>query len=298
MALLPFDDRDGFIFLDGKIIPWREAQTHVLTHALHYSSSVFEGERCYNGNIFKSEQHSERLINSANLVRIPMEMSVADIENAKREALEANGFKDAYVRAFAYLGGEQMGIDTSKCVTHFAVACWTDWISYFDPEERKKGLTLATVPTRRPPPMCMKVHSKSAGNYQMSIIAKREAQELGAYDALMLDWEGFVAESSGANIFMIKDGEIITPNPDRFLNGITRQTVIEMVKTMGYSVDESRRITPEELFTADQVFLTGSAAEVSLVSRIIHEGEEHNFAVGGDAQRIAESYTDLVNGQS
>jgi len=295
MTHLPFDDRDGFIYLDGKIIPWREAQTHVLTHGLHYSSSVFEGERAYGGNIFLSEKHSARLIKSAEMVHMPMPVDLDAIENAKREVLEANGFKDAYVRAFAYLGGEQMGIDTTKCVTHFAVAAWTDWQSYFDPAERKKGLTLATVPTRRPPPECMRVHSKSAGNYQMSMIAKREAHALGAYDALMLDWEGYVAESSGANIFMVKDGVILTPNADRFLNGLTRQTIIQIARDNGYTVDDTQRILPEELIRADEIFLTGTAAEISLVSKIIHDGEEYSFGVGPVGLELASAYTDLVN---
>lgn len=295
--MLPFDDRDGLIFLDGEIVPWREAQSHVLTHALHYSTSVFEGERCYNGKIFKSRQHSERLIKSAEMIFMDLPYSVDEIEDAKRQALEANGFTDAYVRAFAWFGGEMMGIDTSKCVTHFAVACWDDWQSYFDPKERKKGISLATVPTRRPPPNTMRVHAKSAGNYQISTCAKREAQKLGAYDALMLDWEGFISESSGANIFMVKDGSLITPNADRFLNGLTRQTVIEIARREGITVDDQRRITPEELFTADEILLTGSAAEISGVRSINHKGDMHNFTVGNTTLLIAEAYSDLVRGK-
>ena len=293
--MLPFDDRDGFIFMDGNIMPWREARTHVLTHALHYSTAVFEGERAYNGRIFRGREHSERLLNSARLIHIPMSLSADQIDSAKAQTLEANGFKSAYVRAFAWFGGEQMGIDTTKCVTHFAVACWTDWQSYFDPAERKKGLSLATVPTRRPPPSTMKVHSKAAGNYQISTVAKREAQAMGAYDALMLDWEGFVAESSGSNIFFVKDGALITPKADRFLNGLTRQSTIALARQSGLKVDDGRRSLPEELLRADEVFLTGSAAEISAVSSIQHMGQTYSFAVGPISLGLAQDYTDLVH---
>lgn len=294
MALLPFNNREGKIFMDGDIIEWNDAQTHILTHGLHYSSCVFEGERAYNGNIFKSHAHSERLLNSAKLIYMEPSIAAADICAAKRAVLDANGFENAYLRAFLWYGGEQMGIDTTKCVTHFAVAAWTDWESYFDPAERAKGIVLATVPTRRPPPECVRVHSKSAGNYQISICAKKEAQMQGAYDALMLDWEGFVTESSGANIFFIKDGVLITPNADRFLNGITRQTVIGLAKDQGITIDDTRRILPEELFAADEIFLTGSAAEITPV-RAIQDGDKvHSFEIGDVTKGMIDAYGALV----
>lgn len=294
MALLPFDNRDGKIFMDGQIIEWNDAQTHILTHGLHYSTCVFEGERAYNGKIFKSREHSERLIRSAEMVFIPMSVTPEEICAAKYKVLEANGFENAYVRAFAWFGGEQMGIDTSKCVTHFAVAAWTDWESYFDPAVKAKGITLATVPTRRPPPECIRVHSKSAGNYQISTCAKREAQSLGAYDALMLDWEGYVTESSGANIFFTENGRLRTPKADRFLSGITRQTVIDLAKENGIEVDEEHRITPNELFRADEIFLTGSAAEITPVGMIKDRDEEHVFTPGEITENIIEGYGALV----
>lgn len=294
--MLPFDDRDGWIWLDGQIVPWREATTHVLCHGLHYSTSVFEGERAYNGNIFKSRLHSERLLKSADMVHIGMEYNVDALEKAKYDVLEKQNMKDAYVRAFAWFGGEQMGIDTSKCVTHTAVACWDDWESYFDPQFKKNGLTLSLVSIRRPPPNTMRVHSKTAGNYQLSTCAKREAQLAGADDALMLDWEGNVAESSGANIFMIKNGKLITPNADRFLNGITRQTVMDLARAQGLDIDDTRRITPDELYDADEAFLTGTAAEISSIGKIIENGNTHHFKIGAISTDLINAYSDLVRG--
>lgn len=299
MTQLPrFDDRDGFIHIDGRLVPWREARTHVLSHAIHYSSGVFEGERAYGGTIFRSRDHSQRLLNSAEAIFLPLEVGVEEIEAAKREVLDANGFTDAYIRAFAFLGSRRMGVDMNGAGSaHFAVAAWTDWASYFDPEKRAAGIDLVTVPTRRPPPQCVRVQAKAAGNYQVSICAKREAQRMGAFDALMLDWEGYVAESSGANLFFIKDGVIVTPKADRFLNGLTRQSVIEMCRKKGWRVEDERRVTPEELLSADEVFLTGSAVEVTLVSAITHEDQVYRFETKGDGLKIAEDYAKLVRGE-
>lgn len=296
-AMPPFDDRDGLIHLDGRLVDWREAQTHILTHALHYSSSVFEGERAYNGRIFRSRDHSERLLRSAEAIYLPMAVGVEEIERAKHEVLEANRFKDAYVRAFAFRGSRRMGVDASEGgPAHFAVAAWTDWASYFDPEKTAQGLDLVTVPTRRPPPDCMRVQAKAAGNYQISICAKAEAQAMGGFDALMLDWEGYVTESSGANLFFVKNGALVTPKADRFLNGLTRQTVIELARKRGWSVDDERRILPDELLAADEVFLTGSAVEVIPVAQITHEGETHTFETKGRGLEMAEAYAQLVRG--
>lgn len=292
--MLPFDDRDGHIWVDGEIVPWRDATTHVLSHGLHYATSVFEGERAYNGNIFKSRDHSERLKKSGEMVYIDIPYTVDQIEQAKYDILAKQDMKNAYVRAFAWFGGEQMGIDTSKCVPHVGVACWDDWESYFDPQFKKNGLTLSLVSTRRPPPTTMRVHSKSAGNYQLSTCAKREAQLAGADDALMLDWEGHIAESSGANIFLIKDGKISTPKADRFLNGITRQTIIDLAHKAGLEVDDTRRILPEELYDADEAFLTGTAAEISSIGKIIENGNTHMFEIGTISTDLVNAYSDLV----
>jgi branched-chain amino acid aminotransferase len=298
MSVLPdFDDRDGFIHLNGQLVPWREARTHLLSHALHYSSAVFEGERAYGGQIFRCRDHSERLLRSAEAIFLPLKVSAADIDRAKYETLEANGVSDAYVRAFAFLGSKRMGVDPSQAgPANFAVAVWTDWASYVDPAKRAEGVDLATVPTRRPPPECMRVQAKAAGNYQISICAKSEAQALGAYDALMLDWEGYVAESSGANIFYVKDGALHTPKADRFLNGLTRQTVISICREHGLSVDDTRRIAPDELLSADEVFLTGSAFEVTPVARITHEGKTYEFAGRERGLWVADQYAAKVRG--
>ncbi|MCP2670393.1 branched-chain amino acid transaminase [Maricaulaceae bacterium EIL42A08] len=298
MAIMPdFDDRDGFIHLDGKLIPWREARTHLLSHALHYSTAVFEGERAYGGKIFKCREHSERLIRSAQAIFLPLNVTAEEIDNAKYETLEANGFETAYVRAFAFLGSKKMGVDPSQAgPAHFAVAVWTDWDSYVDPDTLAKGVDLATVPTRRPPPECIRVQAKAAGNYQISICAKSEAQALGAYDALMLDWEGNVAESSGSNIFYVKGNTLHTPNADRFLNGITRQTVIKLCRDHGLEVDDTRRISPEELLDADEIFLTGSAFEVTPVARIKHEGKTHEFSARERSLWVADQYAKTVRG--
>ena len=296
MTSLPsFDERDGFIHVDGELVPWREAKTHLLTHALHYSSSVFEGERAYGGRIFRSREHSQRLLRSAEAIFLPMRVGLEEIERAKYEVLEANGFSDAYVRAFAFRGSRKMGVDAREGgPAHFAVAAWTDWASYFDPDKRAAGIDLVTVPTRRPPPQCMRVQAKAAGNYQISICAKAEAQAMGAFDALMLDWEGHVAESSGANIFFIKDGMLVTPRADRFLNGLTRQTVIEMCRESGWRVEDERRVSPEELLGADEVFLTGSAVEVTPVRQITHEGQSYEFETKGHGLEIAAAYAERV----
>jgi branched-chain amino acid aminotransferase len=292
--MLPFDDRNGWIWLDGEIIPWREATTHVLCHGLHYSTSVFEGERAYNGKIFKSRQHSERLLASGEKIYVDVPYTVEQLEQAKYDVLSKQNMQNAYVRAFAWFGGEQMGIDTSKCITHVAIACWDDWESYFDPQFKKDGLTLHLVSVRRPPPTTMRVHAKASGNYQLSTCAKREAQLNGADDALMLDWEGNVAESSGANIFFIKDGVLNTPKADRFLNGITRQTVIDIARGQGLTVDDTRRISLEELLDADEAFLTGSAAEVSSIGRINANGETYQFKIGQISKDLTDAYSDLV----
>lgn len=286
-----FDDRSGHIYFDGKIVPWRKANVHVLTNALHYAGSVFEGERAYGGVIFRSEDHSARLLRSAAAIYIPVDLTVSQIEAAKTAVLEANGLKDAYVRAVVWRGAGKMGVDPSGTGTHFAVAPWTDWTTYFDSKKLETGLSLSTVPTRRPPPNTMPVLHKVSGNYTMAQMAKTEASLRGADEALMLDWEGYVAESSATNIFFVKDGALFTPLADRFLPGLTREAVIAGALEEGYTVEYSRRITPEELMQADEVFLTGTAAEISPVGNI--DGRE--FSVKGPVTgKLREMYNDIV----
>ena len=291
MALIPFDDRDGFIWMDGEMLPWREAKMHYLTHALHYGTQVFEGERAYNGKIFKSRAHSERLLKSAEIIRMPMDYTAEQIDDIKVEVMKANNLENCYIRAAAWRGAEQMGIDVTGTKTHIAVAAW-DWGSYFDPEIRKTGISLKSTEWRKPNPNSAPTAAKTASLYNLSCIVKLEVKEAGFTDALMLDHEGYVAESTGANIFLIKDGVIHTPIADRFLNGLTRQTVIGIAKDMGITVEE-RRIKPEELESFDEIFLTGSAAEITPVGKI----DDLTFTPGEITAKLADAYTALTHGE-
>ncbi|MGB0719086.1 MAG: branched-chain amino acid aminotransferase [Bdellovibrionales bacterium] len=289
MAIIPFDDRDGYIWMDGQMLPWREAKVHYLTHALHYGTQVFEGERAYNGKIFKSHEHSQRLLKSAEIIRMPMHYTAQQIDEIKYEVLKANGLDNAYIRAAAWRGAEQMGIDVAGTQTHLAVAAW-DWGSYFDPEIRKIGISLKSTHWRKPNPNCAPTEAKTASLYNLSCIVKLECKEAGYNDALMLDYEGYVAESTGANIFLIRDGVIHTPIADRFLNGITRQTVIELAKEAGIEVQE-RRIKPEELESFEEIFLTGSAAEITPVGKI----DDITFTPGPITAQLHDAYTALTH---
>lgn len=284
MGKQPFDDREGYIWMDGKMLPWRDANVHYLTHALHYGTQVFEGERAYDGNIFKSVAHSERLLRSAEIIHMPMEYSVEQIEEIKREVMEANGLENCYIRAAAWRGPEQMGIDVSGSHTHMAVAAW-DWGSYFDPEIRERGVSLMTSRYRKPAPDTAPTESKCAGLYVLSTMAKYEAQQKGFTDAFMHDFEGLVAESTGANVFLIKDGALHTPIADRFLNGLTRQTVIDLAGQLGIEVNE-RRIKPEEVESFEEIFLTGTAAEITPVGKI----DDLTFDVGPVTKKLHEAY--------
>ena len=289
MAAQAFSDRDGMIWMDGKIIPWRDANIHILTHGLHYASAVFEGERCYSGTIFKSTQHSERLIRSADLIGMnPITLSPQQLNDAKMEILAANGLKDAYLRPVAWRGSEQMGISAQLSQTHFAIACW-EWPSYFSPEMREKGISLQTAKWRAPAPDTAPVASKASCLYATHTMSKHAAEKDGFTDALMLDYRGLVAEATGANIFVIKNGAIKTPIPDCFLNGLTRQTVMELARELKIPLEEAR-ITPEELKAADEVFLTGTAAEVTAVGKI----DDVEFKVGDVTRRLRSAYEDLV----
>lgn len=284
-----FDDRDGWIWLDGRLVPWREANIHVLTHAMHYASAVFEGQRAYNGVIFKLSEHSERLRNSASLLGFDLPWSVAEIDAACNATLAASGLADAYVRPIAWRGSEQMGVSAQRTKPHMAVAVW-DWGKYFDPAVAARGLRLEISPWRRPAPYTAPTGSKASGLYMIATMAKHHAEDRGFDDALMFDWRGQVAEATGANAFFVKDGALHTPTPDCFLNGITRRTVIDLARQRGIEVIE-RAIWPEELEGFEQFFVTGSAAEVTF----IRSAGPWNFEVGELSRQLASDYDDLVN---
>jgi branched-chain amino acid aminotransferase len=283
-----YDDRDGHIWMDGKMIPWREANVHILTHAMHYASSVFEGERAYNGKIFKSREHSERLQRSAKMIDFEVPYTVDELEAAKAEVLAASGLQDAYVRAIAWRGaGEDMGVASSRNPVRVAIAAW-EWGAYYG-DAKMKGAKLDISKWKRPSPETIPSHAKAAGLYMICTMSKHAAEAKGCSDAMMYDYRGYVAEATGANIFFVKDGEVHTPDPDCFLNGITRQTVIGMLKERGITVHE-RHIMPEELASFEQCWLTGTAAEVTPVGQI----GDYMFEVGALTREIAESYEKLV----
>ena len=285
---LGYDDRDGTIWLDGKLIPWREANVHVLTHALHYASSVFEGLRCYGGKPFALKRHSERLIRSADIMGFEIPYSLDEIMQACRDTLADSGLADAYMRPFAWRGSEQMGVAAQKAKIHLAIACWS-WGAYFGEEALAKGLKLDIASWRRPAPYTAPTEAKAAGLYMICTLSKHQAAARGYDDAMMLDWRGQVAEATGANIFFWKDGELHTPTPDCFLNGITRQTVIELARKRGVKVVE-RAIWPEELGDFQQCFLTGSAAEVTPVGSI----GPWKFEVGEETRKMMAEYASHV----
>ena len=283
-----YDDRDGFIWMDGKLVDWRAANVHILTHALHYASSVFEGERCYNGKIFKSVEHSERLRKSGEYLDMPLPYSVAEIEAAKEATLKANNLTDAYVRAIAWRGaGEDMGVASLKNPIRMAVAVWT-WGNYYG-DAKMKGAKLDIAKWKRPSPETIPHAAKAAGLYMICTMSKHAAEAKGCSDAMMFDFRGYVAEATGANIFFVKDGEVHTPLPDAFLNGITRQTVIEMLREKGIKVHE-RHIMPAELESFQQCWLTGTAAEVTPVGQI----GDYSFEVGALTQQISTDYEKMV----
>jgi branched-chain amino acid aminotransferase len=284
-----FDDRDGLIWFDGKLVPWREANVHVLTHALHYASSVFEGQRSYGGEIFRLSDHSRRLIRSGELLGFEVPWTVEQIDEACRETLRANNLEDAYMRPLAWRGSEQMGVSAQKSKIHLAISAWY-WGAYFGEEAILKGLRLDISKWRRPAPYTAPTQSKASGLYMICTLARHEAQAKGFDDALMFDWRGQVAEGTGANAFFVRDGALHTPTPDCFLNGITRQTVIELAQKRGIAVHE-RAIWPEELESFEQFFLTGSAAEVTPVA----SAGPWSFEVGDLSLQLRKDYLDLVN---
>nr|WP_295660888.1 branched-chain amino acid aminotransferase [Polymorphobacter sp.] len=285
-----FDDRDGWIWFDGKLVPWRDAKVHVLTHALHYASSVFEGARCYDGNVFALSQHSQRLIDSAKMLGFDLPWSRGEIDAAVNATVAANKLTDCYVRPVAWRGSEQMGVAAQKTKPHMAIAVW-QWGTYYGDEALTKGLRLNIAPWRRPAPYTAPVHAKAAGLYMICTMSKHAASDAGYDDALMLDWRGQVAEATGANIFFLRDGVLHTPTPDCFLDGITRRTVIGLARARGIEVVE-RAIWPEELETFEQAFLTGSAAEVTPLAEI----GPWRFEVGALVRGLAADYRDHVRG--
>ncbi|HTR17252.1 MAG TPA: branched-chain amino acid aminotransferase [Acetobacteraceae bacterium] len=265
MEIVPFDDRDGQIWWDGKLIPWRDAKLHVLSHGLHYGSAVFEGERAYGGTIFKLREHTERLINSGRLLGFEIPFSADAIDEACRTVIKANGLVDAYVRPLAWRGSEQLSVSAQHTKIHLMVACWA-WPNLFG-ADRMKGVSLAIADWKRPHPQTAPTASKAAGLYMIGTLSKHKAEAEGFQDALMLDWRGQVAEATGANVFLVIDGELHTPTPDCFLDGITRRTVMALARRQQIKVVE-RAIPFSDLERASEVFLAGTAAEITPVRRI------------------------------
>jgi len=289
MAGPAYDDRDGHIWYDGKMVPWRDANVHLLTHTLHYGSGVFEGVRMYGGKIFKLTEHTERLFASAEIMGFEIPYTVEEVNQACIDACAINNITDGYLPPIAWRGSEMMGVAAQTNTIHLAVAAW-EWPSYFSPEARNKGISLKTSKWRRPAANTAPVHAKACGLYMIATLSKHDAETKGFTDSLMLDYRGQVAEATGANIFMeMGDGKLHTPTPDCFLDGITRRTVIDLAKARGIEVVE-RVILPEELANATQVFLTGTAAEVTPVGKI----DGHEYAVGDITKALREDYENLV----
>lgn len=291
MSILPFDDRDGTIWFDGKMVPWREAKIHVINHGLHYGSAIFEGERAYEGKIFKSKEHTARLFKSASVLGMTIPFTEDEINAAKEAVLKESGFTNAYLRPVAWRGSEQMGIGARAGKIHVAIATW-EWPSYFSPELREKGISLQTSVWQKPAPNTAPTQAKAAGLYMINTLSKHQAEENGYHDALMLDYRGFAVEATGANLFRIKNGVIRTPEPDCFLNGITRQTVIELAQELGLPL-EIAPISVEDLKAADEVFITGTAAEVTAIGKI----DDVTYSVGSVTRALREAYENYVRGR-
>jgi branched-chain amino acid aminotransferase len=289
MTLIPFDDRDGVIWFDGALVPWREAKVHVLTHGLHYASCVFEGERAYDGKIFKLREHSERLHASARALGFEVPYSVDELDKACREVVAAQEIGQGYVRPVAWRGSEQMAVSAQRATIHTAVAAWP-WPPYFSAEARLDGVRLGIAKWRRPAPDTAPTQCKAAGLYMICTLSKHAAEAAGFDDALMLDYRGLIAEATGANIFLVKGGELHTPTPDCFLDGITRRTVIELARARGIEVVE-RAIRLDDLEDAEGVFLTGTAVEVTPVKEI----DGYTFTVGSLIRQLVEDYDLLMH---
>ena len=291
MEMLPFDNRDGLIWMNGEFIAWNDAKCHVINQGMHYASSVFEGERAYKGKIFKSEEHTKRLFKSANTLGMDMPFTEKQINEAKDELINKMKLQDCYVRPIVWRGSKQMGLSTSNSDINVAIAAWDDWASYFKIEDRKAGLRLITSPWKRPSPDTAPCEAKASGPYVICTMSKSFAEQKGYHDALMLDYRGYVAEGTGANIFFIKGNDVHTPIPDCFLNGITRQTVIEMLSSQGFNIIE-RHIMPDEISNYDEAFLTGTAAEITPLQSI----DDIKFKTGDETKtfKFMQDYHNLV----
>jgi branched-chain amino acid aminotransferase len=288
MALVPFDDRDGFIWWNGALIPWREAKLHVLSHGLHYGSAVFEGERSYGGNIFKLDAHSDRLIESGRLLGFEIPYTHAQINQACIDVMAANNLTEAYIRPLAWRGSEQLAVSAQQTKINLMVACW-EWPNLFG-TDRLKGVRLGLADWRRPHPQTAPTASKAAGLYMIGTLAKHKAEAEGYNDAMMLTWDGFVGEATGANLFLTIDGKLHTPTPDCFLDGITRKTVISLAKSRGIEVIE-RHIPPEDLARATEAFVTGTAAEITPVRQI---GPDFSYTPSKITETLLADYEALV----
>ena len=290
-----FENRDGWIWMNGEFVPWKNATAHIISQGLHYASAVFEGERAYNGKIFKSEEHTKRFFKSAEIIGIEIPFSEDQINLAKNQLITKMNYKDCYVRPLAWRGGEQMGISTLNSNINVAIAVWDDWASYFRIEDRKAGLRLVTSPWKKPSPDTAPYQAKASGPYIICTMSKEFAEKKGYHDALMLDYRGYIAEGTGANIFFIKNHDIHTPTPDCFLNGITRQTVIKMATEQGFKITE-RHILPEEIRNYDEAFLTGTAAEITPIRSI----DENIFTTGDNTTtfKFMNDFSEMVNNSS
>ena len=288
MALMPMDERDGWIWLDGRMVPWRDARLHVLSHGLHYASAVFEGERAYDGRVFRLEDHGRRLVHSAAILDLTCPWRADELDEATREVVAANGIGDGYVRRLVWRGPEQIGVAARQARTHVAIASWP-WPRYFNGEADLRGLRLQTARWRRPDPATAPTEAKASCLYAIGTLSKHAAERAGFDDALMLDWRGRVAEASGANIFFIRDGALHTPAVDGILDGLTRQTVLELARARRLRVVE-RTIQPRELGSFEACFVTGSAVEVMAVRRI----DDHRFGPHPLVTRLSADYQMLV----
>jgi branched-chain amino acid aminotransferase len=288
MAIIPFDDRDGSIWYDGQLVPWREAKTHVLTHGLHYASSIFEGQRLYGGQVYKLAEHTARLFESARILGMNIPFTEAEINRACNEVAKAQGMDNAYMRPVVFRGSETMSVAARNSKIHVAIAVWP-WPSYFSPEEKRKGIRLTISDWRRPAPDTAPTKAKAAGLYMICTISKHAAEEQGFADALMYDYRGFIAEATGANVFFVKDGALHTPIPDCFLDGITRQSIIALARARQIPVFE-RHIEPAEMSGFTECFLTGTAAEVTPVSQV----GPYNFTPGQLTETMSDDYANDV----
>ena len=288
-TIIPFDDRDGSLWYDGKLVPWREAKTHVLTHGLHYASSVFEGERLYSGRIYKLKEHTERLFESARILGMTIPYTEDEINAACYEAANAQGITNGYVRPVVFRGSEMMAVAAQHTKIHVAIAVW-QWPSYFDPATKLKGIRLTISDWRRPAPDTAPTKAKAAGLYMICTLSKHMAEQQGYADAMMFDYRGYVAEATGANMFFVKDGALHTPTPDCFLDGITRRSVMALARARQIPVHE-RHIERHELEKFEECFLTGTAAEVTPVSEI----GPYKFKPGRITETLMNDYEEDVH---